>query len=51
MKATDRLDDYTGEALRGVFRVVAPALPPGRPRPYVGREIGRLVYEDPVAEE
>ncbi|MGW5497563.1 hypothetical protein [Streptomyces olivaceoviridis] len=50
LRATDRLDDYTGEALRSVFRVVAPALPPGRPRPYVGREIGRLVYEDPVVD-
>jgi hypothetical protein len=49
LKATDHLADYTGDAVRRVFRAVAPVLPPGRPRPYVGREIGRLVYEDPAA--
>lgn len=48
LRTMNCLADYTGDALRSVIRVVAPVLPQGRPRPYAGREIGRLVYEDPA---
>lgn len=46
LQATERLADYEGEALHRAFRTLAPVLPPGRPRPYVGQEAGRIVYED-----
>lgn len=46
LQATEHLADYRGEALHHVFRTLAPVLPPGRPEPYVGQELGRIVYED-----
>lgn len=46
-QATERLADYEGERLHHVFRTVAPVLPPDRPEPYVGKEFGRIVHEDP----
>ncbi|GAA4509141.1 hypothetical protein GCM10023191_069910 [Actinoallomurus oryzae] len=46
LQATERIEDYEGEALRRVFRVLAPVLPPGRPEPYVGTELHRIIYKD-----
>jgi hypothetical protein len=46
LQATEHLDDYTGDALRRVFETVAPVLPPGEPRLYLGKELGRIVYAD-----
>lgn len=47
LQATERLTDYEGQALHRVFRTVAPVLPPGKPKPYLGQEMGRIVYEEP----
>jgi hypothetical protein len=46
LQATETLADYQDEALHRVFRTLAPVLPPGKPEPYAGREVGRIVYED-----
>ena len=46
LQATERLEDYQGDALRRVFHTVAPVLPPGQPQPYVGEYLGRMIYED-----
>ncbi len=46
LQATERLEDYEGDALRRVFRTLAPVLPAGEPKPYVGEYRGRMVYED-----
>jgi hypothetical protein len=46
LQATERLEDYQGDAMRRVFQTVAPVLPPGRPMPYVGEYLGRMIYED-----
>lgn len=46
LQATESLAEYEGETLHRVFRTLAAVLPPGKPEPYVGREIGRIVYED-----
>ncbi|SHN37004.1 hypothetical protein SAMN05216499_1491 [Actinacidiphila paucisporea] len=49
LQATEHLDDYTGDALRRVFETVAPVLPPGEPRTYLGKELGRIIYADASA--
>jgi hypothetical protein len=49
LQATERLEDYQGAALRRVFQTVAPVLPPGQPKPYVGEYRGRMIYEDASA--
>jgi hypothetical protein len=46
LQATERLEDYQGEAVERVFRTVAPVLPAGEPKPYVGEYLGRMVYQD-----
>jgi hypothetical protein len=46
LQATERLEDYQGDALRRVFHTLAPLLPPGEPKPYVGEYRGRMIYQD-----
>ncbi|MFI5843830.1 hypothetical protein ACIA8K_29425 [Catenuloplanes sp. NPDC051500] len=44
--ATDDPRDYHGDAVRRVFRAVAPVLPPGRPRQVAAEDLSRLVFAD-----
>lgn len=46
LQATATLPQYDDEGMRGVFRALAPVLPPGMPRPVPGYEHVRVVYED-----
>jgi hypothetical protein len=46
LQATERLEDHAGEALQRLFRTLAPVLPAGEPKPYVGEYLGRMVYQD-----
>jgi hypothetical protein len=46
LQATERLEDHEGEALQRLFRTLAPVLPAGEPKPYVGEYLGRMVYQD-----
>jgi hypothetical protein len=46
LQATATLPHYDDEAMRRVFRALAPVLPPGTPRPVPGYEDVRVVYED-----
>lgn len=41
--------EYGDVAMRGLFRTVAPVLPPGKPKPVFGYEHIRVVYEDVVS--
>ncbi|QNE21784.1 DUF3396 domain-containing protein [Kribbella qitaiheensis] len=49
LRATELLEQYDDEAMGRVFHVLAPVLPPGRPRKlpsYGSQTLTRLVYED-----
>jgi hypothetical protein len=46
LQATPTLSQYDDEAMRRVFRALAPVLPAGMPRPVPGYEHVRVVYED-----
>jgi hypothetical protein len=46
LQATATLPQYDDEAMRRVFRALAPVLPPGVPRLVPGYEHVRVVYED-----
>lgn len=50
LQATATLPQYDDEAMRRVFRALAPVLPPGTPRPVPGYEDVRVVYEDAAAQ-
>lgn len=41
--------EYDDVTMRGLFRTVAPVLPPGKPKPLFGYEYIRVVYEDASA--
>lgn len=54
LRATELFEDYDDEAMGRLFRVLAPVLPPGRPRKlptYAGLPVPRLVYEDAAAHQ
>jgi hypothetical protein len=46
LRATPAPAGYDDGAMHALFRLLAPVLPPGTPKPMPGYEFMRVVYED-----
>ncbi|WP_406361217.1 hypothetical protein [Streptomyces sp. NBC_01579] len=48
LRVTENIWEYTEDRVQAGFRALAPALPRGRPTPWIAADVPRLVFQDPI---